>query len=155
MLRVLSGCVLALLLVQVTAAQDRVTYIDHSSKTGSILPCSGTISLEDPGKVTITSGDNRRSDIPVSDIVDVVYDGEPTAEMNAARTAERECEVRCGPGWLHRRSQKSGSDKKLLCRHLEYKLAEMRTAQADAGILLLPLMRCVSSPRLIPTADKA
>ena len=133
MLRVLSGCVLALLLVQVTAAQDRVTYIDHSSKTGSTLLRSGTISLEDPGKVTITSGDNRRSDIPVSDIVDVVYDGEPTAEMNAARTAERERKFDVALAGYTDALKKSGSDKKLLRRHLEYKLAEMRTAQADAG----------------------
>lgn len=134
MYRVASCCFLWLLAVYSVAAQDRVTYLDRSSKTGATLLKSGTITGEDPGKVTLSSGDARRSDVPVSDIIDIAYDGEPTAEMNAARTAERERKYDVALAGYADALRKSPSDKKLLRRHLEYKIAEMRTAQADAGV---------------------
>ncbi|MFT3881971.1 MAG: hypothetical protein QM703_20235 [Gemmatales bacterium] len=134
MLRVSSCLFICLLAVYSAAAQDRVTYLDRGSKTGATLLKSGTITGEDPGKVTLSSGDNRRNDILVSDIIDIAYDGEPTAEMNAARTAERERKYDVALAGYADALRKSPSDKKLLRRHLEYKVAEMRTAQADAGV---------------------
>jgi hypothetical protein len=125
--------VLICLLVGTLQAQDRVTFVDRSSKTGATLLRSGSITVEDPGKVTITSSDGRRSDIPVSDIIDVLYEGEPQSEMNAARTAERERRYDAALAAYADASKKVTADKKLLRRHLEYKEAEMRTAQAEAG----------------------
>jgi hypothetical protein len=134
MLRAVLGSLFAFSLVHTIAtAQDRVTALDRSSKTGATLMRSGSITAEDPGKVTISSGDNRRSDLPVSDLVDVAYDGEPTAELNAARTAERERKIDVALAAYADALKKVPADKKLLRRHLEFKLAEMRTALADAG----------------------
>lgn len=134
MQRVVSCCLLILPALHSAAAQDRVTYLDRTSKTGATLIKSGTITGEDPGKATLTSGDNRRSDIPVSDIIDIAYDGESLAEMNAARAAERERKYDVALAGYVDALRKSPSDKKWLRRHLEYKVAEMRTAQADAGV---------------------
>lgn len=114
-------------------AQDRVTFVDRSSKTGATLLRSGTIVSEDPGKLVMTINDGRRSDIPVSDVVDVVYDGEPQTELTAARTAERERKMDVALTAYADAARKVTGDKKLLRRHLDFKLAEMRTAQADAG----------------------
>lgn len=122
------------LLAGLATAQDRVTFVDRSSKTGGTLLRSGNIASEDPGKIVITSNDGRRSDIPVSDVADVIYDGEPQAELNAARTAERERKIDVALTAYSDALKKAGADKKLLRRHLEFKLAELRTAQADGGV---------------------
>ncbi len=124
---------LCLICASATWAQDRVSFLDRTSKTGGTLLRSGSIVSEDPGKVTLNGGDGRRSDIPVTDIVEVIYDGEPQVELNAARAAERDRKIDAALAGYQEAMKKAGADKKLLRRHLEYKIAEMRTAQADAG----------------------
>ncbi len=124
---------LCLVSITVCWAQDRVSFLDRASRTATTLLRSGSILSEDPGKVTLNGTDGRRSDIPVTDIVEVIYDGEPQAELNAARSAERERKVDAALAGYQEAIKKVGADKKLLRRHLEYKIAEMRTAQADAG----------------------
>src|SRR5262245_3604599 len=71
-------------------AQDRVTFLDRTSRSTSPVLRTGAISAEDPAKLTMTANDGRRSDVPSFDILDVVYDAEPATEMNAARAAERD-----------------------------------------------------------------
>jgi hypothetical protein len=72
------------------AAQDRVTFLDRTSRSSTPIVRIGTITAEDPVRVTITGNDNRRSDVPSIDIVDVQYDAEPPEEMSGARAAERD-----------------------------------------------------------------
>lgn len=133
MYRTLLCSVLSFSLIGAVVGQDRVTFLDRTSKTGGTLLRSGSIVTEDPGKVTLTAGDNRRSDIPVSDIIDVLYDGEPVAEMNAARAAERDRKFDVALAGYTDAMKKVTAVKKLMRRHLEYKIAEMRAAQAETG----------------------
>lgn len=126
-------CLALLLLASPLMAQDRVTYLDRGSKTGATVLRSGTINSEDPGKVTITGNDNRRTDVPAVDMLDVIYDGEPQAELNAARSAERERRLDAALAGYAEAMKKVTADKKLLRRHLEYKMAELRAAQAEGG----------------------
>lgn len=127
-------CLAILVSAAPLAAQDRVTYLDRSSKAGSSLLRSGTINMEDPGKVTITGTDGRRTDVPAGDLLDVIYDGEPQTEMNAARSAEKERRLDAALAGYLEAQKKVAADKKLLRRHLEYKLAELRAMQAEAGV---------------------
>ncbi|MBL8824304.1 MAG: tetratricopeptide repeat protein [Planctomycetia bacterium] len=124
---------LLLTLAGVVQAQDRVTFLDRSSKTGGTLLRSGSIAQEDPGKITLNSGDGRRSDIPVPDVVDVIYDGEPQAEMNSVRQSERDHRYDAALAACSDAMKKTTPDKKLLRRHLEYKMAELRSIQAEKG----------------------
>src|SRR5262245_838888 len=126
-------CIAMLLTAMPVIAQDRVTYLDRASRTGATLLRSGTISSEDPGKVSLTGSDGRRTDVPAVDLIDVIYDGEPQAELNAARTAERERRLDAALAGYSEAMKKVTADKKLLRRHLEYKLAELRAAQAEGG----------------------
>jgi hypothetical protein len=115
------------------AGQDRVTFLDRSSRSNAPVVRTGAISAEDPAKLTITSNDNRRTDVPSFDIVDVQYEAEPAAEMNAARAAERDRKWDVALAAYSDALKKATPAKPLLRRHLEYKVAELRTAQADAG----------------------
>jgi hypothetical protein len=127
-------CCLALLAFgQVALAQDRITYLDRASRSATPQVRNGSVSAEDPGKVVLTSTDNRRLDIPAADVLDVQYEGEPTVEMNAARAAERDKKYDAALAAYSDALKKTPADKRLIRRHLEYKLAELRTAQADAG----------------------
>ncbi|HMO34852.1 MAG TPA: hypothetical protein PKA06_02315 [Gemmatales bacterium] len=133
MFRTVFLCILIVFPVATIHAQDRVSFLDRSSKTGTTLLRSGTIINEDPGKITLSGNDGRRSDIPISDIVEVIYEGEPQTEMNAARSAERERKVDAALAGYQDAFKKAPNDRKLLRRHLEFKLAEMRTVQAEGG----------------------
>lgn len=125
--------IVLLTLAGVAHAQDRVTFLDRSSKTGGTLLRSGSITQEDPGKITLTSNDGRRSDIPVPDVVDVIYDGEPQAEMNSVRQSERDHRYDAALAACSDAMKKTSNDKKLLRRHLEYKMAELRAIQSEKG----------------------
>jgi hypothetical protein len=127
------ACIALLFVASPLVAQDRVTFLDRASKTGGTVLRSGTINSEDPGKATITGNDNRRTDVPAVDLLEVIYDGEPLTEMNAARAAERERRLDAALAGYTEAMKKVPSDKKLLRRHLEYKLAELRAAQAEGG----------------------
>lgn len=115
------------------AAQDRVTFLDRSGRANTPLVRTGTINGEDPAKLTITTNDNRRNDVPAFDVVDVQYEAEPTTEMTAARAAERDRKWDVALAAYGDALRKAPPAQRLLRRHLEYKVAEMRTAQADAG----------------------
>jgi hypothetical protein len=115
------------------SAQDRITILDRSSKTASPVTRNGTIVSEDPGRIVFTSSDNRRMDVSANDVLDVQYESEPTIEMNAARGAERDRKYDAALAAYADALKKVPADKRLIKRHIEYKLAELRTLQADAG----------------------
>lgn len=127
---IVSAC---LYFVSIVHGQDRVTYFDRSSRSGGTLLRTGSISSEDPGKLAMVSQDGRRTDIPVTDILDVQYDGEPLAEMNAARAAERDRKYDAALTAYSEALRQVPTTRKLLRRHLEYKLAEMRAALTEGG----------------------
>jgi len=114
-------------------AQDRVTFLDRSGRASTPLVRSGTINAEDPAKLTITTNDNRRQAVPSFDILDVQYEAEPAPEMNAARGAERDHKWDAALAAYGDALRKTPATQQYLRRHLEFKLAELRAGQADAG----------------------
>ncbi len=114
------------------SAQDRITFLDRASRSPAPLLRNGTITSEDPGKVVFTN-DNRRSDVPAGDVLDVQYEGEPTIELNAARAAERDRKLDAALAAYGDALKKVTPDKRFIRRHIEYKLAELRVTQAEAG----------------------
>jgi hypothetical protein len=104
---------------------------------------NGTIVSEDPGRVVFTTSDNRRVDVFAGDVLDVQYEGEPTVEMNAARGAERDRKYDAALAAYADALKKVPADKRLIKRHVEYKLAELRTLQADSGGAAAPAIEAL------------
>ncbi len=117
----------------VFAQQDRVEYNERGAKGPVRQTSVGVIRSEDPVKVVILAGaDKRQRDVPSVDIIDVRYDGEPN-EMNVARNHER------GKRWddalysFREALKKVPADKKFLQTEIQFRLARIYAIQAEAS----------------------
>jgi tetratricopeptide (TPR) repeat protein len=126
--------VVMLLCPVAAAAQDkadRVRYADRGR--GVETTRTGTITAEDPVKLTIIAGTTRtKQDIPAADVVDVQYDGEP-GEVEAARKAERGRNFDQARGAYEAALKRIPVAQKFLHAHVQFKAAEMLGQLADNG----------------------
>ncbi len=115
------------------AQQDRVDYNERGQKGPVRQTSAGAIRSEDPAKVVILAGaDKRQREIPSGDILEIRYDGEPP-EMNVARNHER------GKRWddaLFAYSdalKKVPADRKFLQTEIRFRRARIAAVQAESS----------------------
>jgi hypothetical protein len=128
---------LAVVVIPLTAlAQDRadeVPFLDRTQKNNPRTTRRGSIVTETPAKVTILTGLNKtRMEIPVADIIDVKYDGEP-AEMSQARAAEGRRAFDQALQFFKDAKKNAPGGNKLLQAHLQFKIAKLEALASETG----------------------
>jgi TolA-binding protein len=121
-------------------AQDEVTYYDRTQKRET--KATGTIQAENPGRLTLKSSTGGTKEVPVIDILDVVYNIPPLIKQDynrararesgadkATKEEERKKELASALG-LYQDLVGKVADAKAK-RHMEFKVAKLLARQAE------------------------
>jgi tetratricopeptide (TPR) repeat protein len=117
-------------------AQDRTDRVEHydRAKNNARTTRTGAIVSEDPAELVIRAGLTKKVDyrIPVGDILEVTYEGEP-GEAATARSAERSKDFERALRFYQEAAKKAPAGNKLMQAHLRFKVAKLLVRQAEGG----------------------
>jgi len=112
---------------------DRVRYYSDRNKTPpTVSTRSGTVQAEDAAKVTILSQNGQKTEIKNSDLVEIIYDGEPD-EVAAGRAAENKKAYDQALASYTDALKRLPKDNKFAQINVEFKIAKLLTQLSDAG----------------------
>jgi tetratricopeptide (TPR) repeat protein len=115
-------------------AQDKTDKVEYRDpKTQKNTSRTGTIAEENVAKVTLLSGANKtKVEIPTSEIIDVVYDGEP-GELLAGRNAEKNRDHEKALAAYQEALKKVPASNKTLHAHVQFKVLKLKAQAAETG----------------------